>query len=230
MVISGHLLILEHLVTDRQACRGHWHSKVWNYETYICRFMPRLMITFNIDLSTRFINILQLESAHTLSAKGGSMILRTNEWHAPWHRLYICNYINTLYLYDYIFLRINMHPQVFHHIVFNPKDSQRTFCKCWKVSAQVASHQDSWNFWMSGSVLVFKLESQIKGNWPQVCQGLDLEAILQFLSLPNVCIPQSSAIELKNWSNFRKLLGKKDQCRTSSRRQLLILMYAVKIW
>lgn len=32
---------------------------------------------------------------------------------------------------------------------------------------------------MSGSVLVFTLENQIKGNLPQVCQGLDLEAICQ---------------------------------------------------
>lgn len=51
------------------------------------------MITFNIDLSTRFINILQLETVHTLPAKGGSMILRTNEWHALFHRFY------TLYIF-----------------------------------------------------------------------------------------------------------------------------------
>ena len=146
------------------------------------------MITFNIDLSTRFINILQLESVHTLPAKGGSMILRTNEWHALFHRFY------TLY----IFLRINMDPQVFHHIVFNTNDSQRTLSKCWNA---LYSGNKSTRFmifidvWICLSVYTGKsnkgqLTPGMSGTWP----WSDLPGFLA--SQMYVCIPQSSASKL----------------------------------
>ena len=189
MVISGHLLILEHLVTDRQACRGHWHSKVWN----LCRFIPRLyimalwspLILIYLQDSSIFYNLNPF--THYLQKVGAWFCVQMNDMH------YSTDSIHYIY-----FLRINMDPQVFHHIVFNTNDSQRTLSKCWNA---LYSGNKSTRFmifidvWICLSVYTGKsnkgqLTPGMSGTWP----WSDLPGFLA--SQMYVCIPQSSASKL----------------------------------
>ena len=154
---------------DRLQWGGHWSSMEQLRMKPMSIYATAKWLTFNIDLCYYIINILQLESFHTVCKM--------------WDYFYAYKWMTCTItpITPYIFENQHGSTRISPHCI----QSQRLFSKCWKVSAPAASQEDS--SWMSRSFLVFKLESRIEGNWRRYVRDLTLKRFYRLcLRHPNV--------------------------------------------